>query len=424
MTFARYSRGITVVQGVCFAAFTLVVLGPFDIPDPLGVGAERSWTAVCLATAIVVLGLECAARGWPSTRLDLPIATYVVIALITALAGVDRTQSFVWLASLAGQIGVFAAAVAIARRVPRAAAVWMAGFVGVAFVDLLLATAFHADVGLMTRPKLYASPAGWIGYPQLGTLAVMQFAVLVAALLSWRDRAAALSAVGLLIVSVVELVLLYARGAWAAAACVVAVSLTAVASPRHLRRAIVALALLGVLGAILAAGNPLLRRLIIGDATTPINGYNLELAPPEMRFDLWRRTVRMIADHPLAGVGMGNFQQVFETVYNPEINGDGRRGVHAHNLWLQQFAELGVAGGLAYLWLTGLAWWMAWRAARRDHEFAQVATLLALTALMASNVTTNLFFPAGLIAGRLQSLQWILFAFAVALPEKPPVTAE
>jgi O-antigen ligase len=207
--------------------------------------------------------------------------------------------------------------------------------------------------------------------------------------------------------------LLYSRGAWLAAAAVLAVCPTIVVTRAQVTRIAVAGVVVAMLAGLFITKNQMLRQLAVGDAT-PVNGYQLELATPAMRFDLWRRTGRMIADHPLAGVGLGNFQQVFESRYNPELNNDGRRGVHAHNLWLQQYAETGAFGGTVYLAIWVWAFWRAWGAARRDQSFAAAGALLGLTALAVTNVTTNMFYMPGLASGRLYALAWLFFGLIAA----------
>jgi O-antigen ligase len=120
----------------------------------------------------------------------------------------------------------------------------------------------------------------------------------------------------------------------------------------------------------------------------------------------------MIRDYPLQGVGPGNFRPIFEGRYNPELNDDLRRGEHAHNLWLQQTAELGIPGGLAFgvLWVWLL--WMAWRLAR-DRGGLAAAICLALIGTTVSNVVDNV---AIMVAGfRIYLLTWVLFGFVAAM---------
>ena len=407
---------VAAAQVALLAVFCLVLTGPFDVPDPVRVGPAFSWTIVCLGLCVPVLMLEWLDGGWRRTALDWPIGAYVAIVVVTGLTGVDPLHTLGWSLSLAGYVAVFLAAVCAVRRTPGFAPGLLLCLVPGPFLVLVLATGYHAEVGLLTRPKLYPSPAGWFGYPEIATLAVVLFALVVAAVQTARRPAPLISGLILAALTLAELALLYARGGWLAAAVVLAAAATIIATRAQVARIAVAGAVLAVLAGTFVMKNQMLRQLAVGDPT-PINGYQLELATPKMRLDLWRRTGRMIADHAATGVGLGNFQQVFESKYNPEINIDGRRGVHAHNLWLQQFAETGVAGGAIYLGVWVLAVALAWRAARRQQSFATAATFLVLTALAASNVTTNMFYMQGLASGRLYSLAWMLFGLTAAQTE-------
>lgn len=65
-----------------------------------------------------------------------------------------------------------------------------------------------------------------------------------------------------------------------------------------------------------------------------------------LRTGIWVSTISMIADHPFAGIGWGAYEFLYPQ-YNyylaPSVN-------HAHNLYLQTAAEIGIAGALAYFW--------------------------------------------------------------------------
>ncbi len=123
----------------------------------------------------------------------------------------------------------------------------------------------------------------------------------------------------------------------------------------------------------------------------------------------------MIADHPIRGVGPGNFYEVFQANYVTDPNEDLRRaGVHAHNLWLHQFAELGLAGGAMYvvLWIAVLT--LCWRSARERPGFLSLGLFLAIVAAAGSNISTNMFFLTSGGVGRLHSLTWMLFGLTMA----------
>ena len=78
-------------------------------------------------------------------------------------------------------------------------------------------------------------------------------------------------------------------------------------------------------------------------------------------------------------------------------------------------------GGTAYLALWVCVFRVAWRTARSAPTFVSVGLLLAITALVATNVTTNMFSTTGLAAGRLHSLTWLLFGLVVSQPLVRPL---
>jgi len=199
-------------------------------------------------------------------------------------------------------------------------------------------------------------------------------------------------------VSVVELIFLFSRMAWVTAAALLAVS-AAAGTPinRVWKPALGAL----IVAALVVVG-------IAGSAT----GRNLLVSLTERtasasRLVIWERTARMIEDHPLVGVGAGNFQAVFEPVYNPMLNEDLRRGGHAHNLWLQEAAELGVITAIAYiaLWIAALI-----SAARLSRaSWIGAAAFLMIVAMAVRNMGDYMFFSTGGTQARLHTLLWLVW---------------
>ncbi|WP_019554488.1 O-antigen ligase family protein [Propionispira raffinosivorans] len=68
----------------------------------------------------------------------------------------------------------------------------------------------------------------------------------------------------------------------------------------------------------------------------------------EMRFALWESTMAMILDHPLLGIGWGSYWMVYPE-YDFYINNPAVRIVHAHNLYLNFAAEIGLAGFMSFM---------------------------------------------------------------------------
>jgi len=70
----------------------------------------------------------------------------------------------------------------------------------------------------------------------------------------------------------------------------------------------------------------------------------------EMRLAFWESTVAMIQDHPFLGIGWGTYWMVYPE-YDFYLQGADIRIVHAHNMYLNYAAEIGVPGMLAFMWL-------------------------------------------------------------------------
>ncbi len=91
---------------------------------------------------------------------------------------------------------------------------------------------------------------------------------------------------------------------------------------------------------------PILNRLATGGAA----GADASKAGPlqDFRFVIWKDTLRMISQHPVAGIGLG----AYETVYPrfTEYAGTGGFVAQAHNDYLQILADAGILGGALAVW--------------------------------------------------------------------------
>ena len=68
-----------------------------------------------------------------------------------------------------------------------------------------------------------------------------------------------------------------------------------------------------------------------------------------LRVGIWVSTISMIADHPFVGIGWGAFKFVYPQ-YNYYLQDTTQTIYHAHNLYLQTAAEVGIVGALAFFW--------------------------------------------------------------------------
>jgi O-antigen ligase/polysaccharide polymerase Wzy-like membrane protein len=90
----------------------------------------------------------------------------------------------------------------------------------------------------------------------------------------------------------------------------------------------------------------------------PIGGALRQFARPERavrpgRFELWTAAVRMIAEHPLFGVGPDNFRLLYGS-YTGQPRADAR--IHSNNMYLEIVAGGGIVAAVVLLWLLRESW--------------------------------------------------------------------
>jgi O-antigen ligase len=149
----------------------------------------------------------------------------------------------------------------------------------------------------------------------------------------------------------------FSRGAWIGVAAGLAVSV-AVASRRHwhlVAPAAPALAL-AVIGALVALAPATLTARIesIADEARPFDAASVTLNDDNFavveRMAHWQAGWRMFEDHPLTGVGVGNFNARYPDYF---VREEFRRSQgHAHNYYIHTLAETGVVGLALYLVVT------------------------------------------------------------------------
>lgn len=130
------------------------------------------------------------------------------------------------------------------------------------------------------------------------------------------------------------------------------------------------------------------------------------------RVEIWRRSLRVIRDHPLTGIGFDALFPVIHARYPTFLIPAGRDATHAHNLFLQTGLDLGLPGLAAFAWLLLAFWWMmaqVWRRAPSAADGDRAGALGGPAAL-----------AAGLGLGLLAQMTFGL-ADAIALGQKPGV---
>jgi O-antigen ligase len=160
--------------------------------------------------------------------------------------------------------------------------------------------------------------------------------------------------------------------------------------------------------------------------------YFVLVAPPDVRgrvvhftagggsgrTDLWSVARRVASDHPVLGVGIGNFQEV-EPAYASRTTNLSEVDLVVddphlvHNSYLELVAELGIPGLAIFVALLGAAIALGWRAVRAfarsgdsDLELIARGLLVGLSGMLAAS-----FF----LSAEYEKQLWLLVGFAAAL---------
>ena len=210
----------------------------------------------------------------------------------------------------------------------------------------------------------------------------------------------------------------WSRGAWLGFSVSAVVML--IAAPRRLAKGIAyAIALAALCGAMWAAG--VLPQSVVNRLTTAatdlftvsdvrgIEFYPWNYAVVE-RIAHWQAAVGMAQDHPLFGVGLGSYAEVYDEYRL--INWENPLG-HAHNLYLNLLAETGVVGLAAYLGFWIVIFGLTWNIRRHPDPNARAVALgllgswtyIAVHSVFDNLYVNNLFLHVGVLLSVLAILR-------------------
>ena len=324
--------------------------------------APMSIAGMQIGLGIAFAGLlAAAASGWRPERtpLDLPLLALVAVCLASEIfadgGAPDWGHGTLWRSGVGFWIVwqallVVPAPLQTGRRMLGCAAVGLliSGSVGVAqfwtgidVVHLLHLRAVRAAVNAPGAPGHYGAMGLFISRLTFGHNALVFLSLFSGVLIAGSARGAlrwllALStAVGL-----VALVMTLDRGAWLGLIAAAAALLVAVLWRAGPRKAGAALASLLPALAMLLAWGPSRERL----------SSALSVAANRDRVFIWSRALEIIRDHPLTGVGFGNFHNVCSRYYD-RVDPAFPMRTWAHNSLLSLLAETGPLGLVCAAWL-------------------------------------------------------------------------
>ena len=116
------------------------------------------------------------------------------------------------------------------------------------------------------------------------------------------------------------------------------------------------------------------------------------------RLELWRSTVAMIRDHPMLGVGPGQFSAAYRTRYILPAAWSEPNLTHPHNILLDLWTRLGVAGLVAFVamqWAFWRALWLQRQDSTDDPGYCDaflIGLAGSMTVLLAHGLVDNTIF--------------------------------
>jgi hypothetical protein len=143
---------------------------------------------------------------------------------------------------------------------------------------------------------------------------------------------------------------------------------------------LIVLALVVAGGLVLAAGGAVERFNVLGESSA-------------VRFSLWRSSLAMLRDHPLFGVGLDQFLRLYPQYMDPALVGTNEQYTsHPHNLLLDVWLRMGVAGVVAFVWLLVRFFRAAARRWQAEADWLAVGVAAALVAAVGHGLVDNFYF--------------------------------
>lgn len=309
-----------------FFFFARPLVGPISVTPP-GLVLILSWLTVLINAARGRLALR-----WPRSPYDLPVALFLVAALLSLLVTEYPVLSIRELRALIFEPVLF---FWLLQTLPGSSALALGGFLTGASLTAVAAIG-QVPLGIGGTPAEGVLRAqAW--YPSANHLALMlgrAWPFLVAgALGGWRWLWLPAGLVGL------ALLLTFSTGGWLGGLAGVLVVVAGLGRRRPAVRLGGAAALALLLVSILAIVGVLPERL---NPLRQTGGF---------RLDLWLSSLEMVRDHPWLGIGLDNFAYLYQQVYLREGAAAEPNLSHPHNWLLHVWLELGMPGLVAFVWL-------------------------------------------------------------------------
>jgi O-antigen ligase len=325
-------------------------------------------------------------RSWPATiqPADWAVLALVVVAALSLLWTEEGRVAAREFRTVVLESALFYGLLRAMVREPRHAwpivDAWLLGAVLIALVGV---GQWVLGRGLITAEGVWRV-RGFYGSPNNLALYLGRLLPLALAFLAWgrhrRRWAYGLAAV----VLAAALFLTYSRGAWVVGVPASLLFLAAMRGRRTFALAVGLLLVVAVLLVLLVGPGRLISLLDSSQGTT------------FFRLQLWQSSLAMICDHPLLGVGLDNFLYQYRSHYVLPTAWEEFNLSHPHNLVLDFWLRLGLAGLATILWLLAVFFRRGWSLYRNVPESNERLLILGLMAGMvnfvAHGLVDNAFF--------------------------------
>ncbi|MCX5796558.1 MAG: O-antigen ligase family protein [Elusimicrobia bacterium] len=346
-------------------------------------GANVAW-GVLLASLVAFAALGgTVALGAHRSAIEIPLWVFLGAAILACALGVDPAHSFRSINKDVHKVFIYTLfSIALATELaPQGLACMAAGFAVAGGVGIRQGIGYLATHQYWYRAHALVHPVTFGEQMAVATLGAVSFLALPEGILktSWQRWLARL----VLVVTAAALVLSETRAALLgllAGLAVISFFIRRLRLPLGLALLVVALAMPFMERA--RYGRALMTDVLLAQHQGTIQaGGQLE------RLLLWRVAWSMGKDHFWTGVGIGNFRAMLPHYLSAKFSDGTNSWGTAHNLYLHTFAERGVLGLCALVWLLGALWLRAWQRTRQEASPWNLWALGTATAFLVMNMT-------------------------------------
>ncbi len=250
------------------------------------------------------------------------------------------------------------------------------------FGKLLLAGVFLSNVSVIIQalPRLsdeYWRFGGVMPMMTQASLIAMFLPIYALLFMRFKQRRARFLILTAIVVALTAILFNGTRGAWLA--IFIVVPLVVLIYSKHKLKSFATVAIIFVaIGGIFLVTPHLSNRL----ATLTDMGMQSNAE----RMKMWTSALNMFEDHPILGVGYGQYATAYQTQYILPTATE-RQQAHAHNNIIQMLAECGIVGAAAFIFMWIYFSYFSLRGWFKDDNFAYLLFFCVLSGLMFHGLT-------------------------------------